>query len=262
MKGFLGYILKSNIFSYSAQSAFYFLFSLFPFLYLLTHIGATIYLSNENILNILKFAFPDKVYNLINYNFETLRLHSTRSVFGFYIILAIWSSSMFLNSLKRATRKNFPKSQNKSYIYNRIFSIIMTIIFAVIICISLFAILIINVLSEFLNSVFEPVITMLIPFLIVILNFVLLYMFLPPERIKVKDAIYGAVFSSVGISLSSFVFSYYINYVANYTMLYGTLGSVIMLMTWLYICSFIIIMGGIINSYIYLKKLSKNIDIS
>nr|WP_278279672.1 YhjD/YihY/BrkB family envelope integrity protein [Clostridium sp. DMHC 10] len=57
--------------------------------------------------------------------------------------------------------------------------------------------------------------------------------------------------------MSSFGFSYYINNFGNYSRIYGSIGAVIVLMTWLFIGSFILILGGEINSAILNKNIYK-----
>ena len=57
-------------------------------------------------------------------------------------------------------------------------------------------------------------------------------------------------FCTVGWLIVSLGFSFYINNFSNYSKIYGGLGAVIVLMTWLYITSIILIIGGEINSVI------------
>ncbi|WP_347460507.1 YhjD/YihY/BrkB family envelope integrity protein [Clostridium sp. DMHC 10] len=71
------------------------------------------------------------------------------------------------------------------------------------------------------------------------------------------DVIWGALFTTVGWVMSSFGFSYYINNFGNYSRIYGSIGAVIVLMTWLFIGSFILILGGEINSAILNKNIYK-----
>lgn len=260
MRCFIKYYLKSNILAYSAQCAFYFLLSLFPFLFLATNAAILFSISNDALLDAIRYAFPKNVYNLVLYNFHTLQASGNNKTLIFYIFLSMWSSSMFIGALKFALRQNVQKSTEKSFVYYRLLSVIITVIFAVLISSTFYVTLLVNVLLGYLKlDGFGNILTKSISFCAVIIDLILLYMFLPPKRLKFKEAIPGAVFSASGVLASSGGFSFYINNIANPTKLYGTLGSVVMLMIWLFICSFILITGGLINNYLQLYKTSKNL---
>lgn len=255
MKGFIKFLMKSNIFAYSAQCAFYFLLSLFPFLYLVTHFAVLFSISNDALMDAIQYAFPKNVYNLILFNLNTLQADNSNITFGFYVILALWSSSMFIGSLKFSMRQNHPVKHNKSFVYYKLISMLITMVFAILVSTTLFSTLVLNVLTVYLSNYFKftklaSLIPVSITFSLVIVDLIVLYMFLPPEKIRFSQAVPGAVFSTLGVVIASWFFSYYVNDIANYSRLYGTLGSVIMLMTWLFICSFILILGGLINTYL------------
>lgn len=69
-----------------------------------------------------------------------------------------------------------------------------------------------------------------------------------------SEAIPGAVFVTLGWITVSLAFSFYVNNFANYSRIYGSLATIFVLMTWLYISSIIIIIGGEINSVLGIRK--------
>jgi membrane protein len=87
--------------------------------------------------------------------------------------------------------------------------------------------------------------------------FVIIYIFAPAKKLKWKEVIPGAIFSTLGWVLVSFGFSFYIDNFSNYSRLYGSLGAVFILMTWLFIISIIFILGVEIN---FVKVETKKID--
>ena len=262
MRCFIKNFFEYDVFSHSAQCAFYFMLSLFPFLFLTTHFAVLFSISNDSILNAIRYAFPKTIYNLIVYNFHTLQLENNKLTFYLYIILALWSSSLFINSLKNSINFSTHIKSKKNFIYNRFLSVIFTLISAVIISGTLFITLAASILLRYLSTYLKLdglgfFITKSVSFFTVIIDLILLYMFLPINRIKFKTAIPGALFSAIGIIAASNIYSFYINNIANPSKLYGALGSIIMLMIWLYIISFILITGGIINNFLSKEKLQK-----
>lgn len=80
-----------------------------------------------------------------------------------------------------------------------------------------------------------------------ILIFASIYRYTPAKKISWREVYPGAIASTLGWIIVSLGFSYYINNIANYSRLYGSVGAVFILMTWLYITSIILILGAEIN---------------
>ena len=60
----------------------------------------------------------------------------------------------------------------------------------------------------------------------------------------------GAVFSVVSWALLSVAFSYYVANFGNYNQVYGSIGAVIAMLVWLWISSFLILLGAVVNAQI------------
>lgn len=88
-----------------------------------------------------------------------------------------------------------------------------------------------------------------------ILIFASIYRYTPSKRLKWKEVFPGAIACTVGWLVVSLGFSFYINNFSNYSKIYGGLGAVIILITWLYLTSIILITGGEINSIIVIRKI-------
>lgn len=258
MKKFLKYIVTVPLFPYAAQVAYYFLLSLFPFIFLLTKFAALFSISSDTILNVIYYLFPAPTYNLIYSNLYTLTAYSNTVATGLYILLALWSSSMLINSLKTILSEPYERfSVTTNVIIRRSLSILLTILLMFIVVSAVFTSLFANVLFEIIAkrlniAVVTRSLSFIFSFVIGIVVFVLIYMFIPEKPTKFADALPGTMFTTLCVSTSSSFFSYYVNHIADYSKLYGALGSIIMLVIWLYILSFIIIVGGQIN--IFYKK--------
>jgi membrane protein len=77
-----------------------------------------------------------------------------------------------------------------------------------------------------------------------------LYYFTPDVQQKWKWVTPGSIFSVFGWILVSSVFAYYVNSFDSYNRTYGSIGTVIVLLTWLYLIGLFILIGGEINSEI------------
>ena len=79
-------------------------------------------------------------------------------------------------------------------------------------------------------------------------NLKLLYTIAPDKKIPSKSTTYGSIFTTIIWTIATAIFSYYLKYFANYNLIYGNLSSIIILMMWIYIISYVFVMGIAINA--------------
>jgi membrane protein len=60
----------------------------------------------------------------------------------------------------------------------------------------------------------------------------------------------GSAVAVIGWLLTSLGFAFYVNHVGSYNATYGSIGAVIMLLTWMYLSGLFILIGGEINAEI------------
>jgi len=100
-----------------------------------------------------------------------------------------------------------------------------------------------------LGSVLATVIPGAIAFIIVYASIVVIYRFGPSQPPAAWRWITpGAVAAAVIWLIASIGFSYYLSNFSNYDATYGTLGTAIGLLIWLYISAFIVIVGADVNA--------------
>jgi len=87
-----------------------------------------------------------------------------------------------------------------------------------------------------------------IPLSIMFITVSLIYMYVPNRKLKFNNVIVGTVFTTFGWITTSVLFSFYVNNFSNYEKVYGSIGGVIALISWLYISTLIILIGGELNS--------------
>jgi len=81
-------------------------------------------------------------------------------------------------------------------------------------------------------------------FLVVV--FVPMYSLLPTPSIGVREALPGAVFTAIGWTLLQAGFQVYAAAAGQYQV-YGVIGGVLLLVTWLYLAAVVVILGGVLN---------------
>ena len=79
--------------------------------------------------------------------------------------------------------------------------------------------------------------------------FLSLYVILPNRKTKLRRQLPGAVIASLAWAVCSYGFSIYMDIYSRISKVYGSLGGIIAVMLWLYLCMWILFMGAEINCY-------------
>lgn len=256
-------IKNDDIFALGAQLAYYLILSFFPFLiFLMTIIGFS-RLDSMKIIEGLSAILPSSVFELTSTIVVEVVENQYTGLLGVSIILSMWAASSAFRAVTKGMNKAYNVKENRSLIKRVIIALIWTFALAFTIAVSLvllvFGDLIGNILVTYLpysNLIKElwNLIRYIMVLIIMICIFAGIYRYTPAKRISWQEVFPGAIVSTIGWLIVSLGFSFYINNFSNYSRLYGSLGAVFVLMTWLYISSIILILGGEINSVIVIRK--------
>lgn len=96
-------------------------------------------------------------------------------------------------------------------------------------------------------GMFLSVLARIISFLFTLVIFLLIYKYIPNFRVYWGDIWRGALLGAVMFQLALFAFTYFLNNFAAYELIYGSLASLIAILIWIYISSFILILCAEIN---------------
>ena len=255
----------SEINSKAAEMSFYLLLSIFPFL--IFTISIIVYIPtfhlNKSIL-IIKNVIPESAFNII---LSIINSAIENKSLGFLIlsfIFTLWTSSRGIRSLIRWMNKSYKVQETRSFFKVCIISFIFTVSILVLIFSSIILLIYGELIGYFifnligLNSIFIYIWNILryivgVSTLIIIL--INLYNYTPNKNIKIKDVIPGAIIATLVWLIISFFYSYYTNNYSNYEVIYGSIGGIIVLMTWLYLSSWSILIGLEVNVRLYFRKL-------
>ncbi|WP_217589785.1 YihY/virulence factor BrkB family protein [Lentibacillus saliphilus] len=257
---------EEDIFGLSAQLAYFFLLSLFPFLlFTLTFVG---YLPIEvgNIMDYIETYAPSSINELINSNIDHIVNNQNGGLLSLSIIATLWAASNGINAIIRVFNRAYEVEENRSFIVSRFIAIVLTLAMIVVIIIALLLPVFGKMIGEYIFAFFgmsDRFITTwgtlrwVMSSIVFFVVFLALYRLAPNKKIYTKNVIWGALFATISWQAVSLMFSHYVSSISNYSATYGSLGTVIALMIWFYISGFIIMIGGIINAVIRKMKLEK-----
>ena len=251
----------------SAELAYFFLLSLFPFLLFLVTLLGYLPISQAEMLGFIHQFAPGETINIIEENLNQIMGKQNGKLLSFGIIATLWSASNGINAVVRAFNRAYDVRENRSFIVARGMSILLTfaMLFVIIVAlllpvfgreIGLFVFSVFGLSGAFL-SVWNALRWTVSSFILFIV-FTCLYYFAPNKRLKIKEIVTGSSIATIGWILVSLAFSYYVSNFGNYTATYGSLGGIIVLMIWFYLSGMITILGGEINAILHRERINKN----
>ena len=260
---FIVKVRNDDIFALASQLAYYLILSFFPFLiFVMTVVGASA-LNSMEILDGLSSILPSSVFDLVSSIVIEMVDNQHRGLIGVSIVISIWAASSGFRAVIKGVNKAHDIKETRSYIKRSIIAIIFTFVLTLIIALTLAMLVFGDLIGIYILAIlpFYKAIKILwnivryaIITSVMIGTFAVIYRYTPAKKIKWKQVLPGSIVSTIGWIVSSLGFAFYVNNFSNYSRLYGSLGAVFILMTWLYITSMILILGAEINSVIMLRK--------
>jgi membrane protein len=207
--------------------------------------------------NGLLVALPESAQPLLRDQITSLTATSGGALgFGFAlsILLALWSASGGTSSLMSAINIAYDEEESRNFLKLRGTALVLTFgaILFMLLTLGLVAVVpaVLNALElgTAINVGVEIVRwTLLVVLIVVALG--ILYRTAPDrDAPQFKWTSVGAVVAAVLFLLASFAFSLYVNNFGSYNKTYGAIAGVVVLMLWLYLTSYIVLLGAEINA--------------
>ena len=254
-------VYENNCPGQAAQLAYYFLFALFPFLLFLTTLLGYLPLPNlrEELEFILAGVLPRETLALVYDNVNSLTQNQRGGLLSFGIITALWTSSnavmAIMDNLNRAYRVKEGRPLWKVWGLALLLVLGLSVFLLLALVLLIFGPPIGSWLAQQvgLGNAFELVWNILrwpVIIMFLILAMAIIYYVAPDVEQEWKWITPGSVVAVTSWILTSLGFSYYVTSFGSYTKVYGSIGTVIVLMTWMFLLGFFILLGGEINAEI------------
>jgi membrane protein len=257
---FLTFVLTKGTES-AAALAFYTLFSLFPLLLTVVAVGSFFMdqsVVERTLINLLPTMIP------VSQDFIISNVQQVFTNRGAITILAflglIWSGTSVFTVIIRNINSAWPEAAPRSYIRMRLWSMAIVAALAILLIISSFTITFKNLMVNLgLGQLIDQVGTFfssalfvtVFPNLIRMVIFFGLYYWTPQIKVKKMAALIGAVVTAIIWQLISTLFSSYLGSgLARYEVIYGSLGKIVVLLSWIYFSAYIVLWGAHLTSSI------------
>lgn len=249
-KRLISNIRKPEMLILPGQLSFFFLMTIIPIAALFISIFSRLHITTAFIGDLVINNVPDALINIVN-TLSTGSKANTNAVIFFVSALILASNGT--HSMIIASNKIY-NIKDKDYLGRRFKSILMMLVLIglllFIFLVPVFGDMIIKMIYSITNNNIGNIVKFIynllkypISFFLVFAAIKLLYIMAPDIKINPKEVNYGAIFTSFSWVLVTQVYSLYVENFSNYSNLYGSLSSIIVLMWWIYILSYIFVLG-------------------
>ncbi len=258
--------LKMEISEAAAALAYYTLFSLFPLTLFLISISSPV-LNNEQVnAQILLYTndflppLPQKL--LVEDLSNLLALRNQMSLVS--IISLLWSASTVFTILAQNINQAWD-APARNFLRQRLLAFAMIGSLTILLIASLLFTTILSLLSkleiplggEILKDAALQVLLLptLTSWLFLFISFLLLYRWVPNTNVRWSDAAWGALVATIGWELLKGAFTWYLTSgLAKYELIYGSLGTMVVFMLWVYLSNLIMLIGANLSATIGMRN--------
>ena len=251
-------IVEDNIPIVAAGVAFYAFLAIFPGIMALFSIYGLVtdaQTAQEQITRLAE-VMPEETISMIQKRVDSL-IDTSASALGwgttFGFLIALWSANRGIKALFTGLDIAYRVDSGRGFIIKNAMALAFTLGTIIVIIVSLAFIVLFPVLVNTIGlpGTVESLITWLrwpLLGIIIILAISLIYRYGPARKTPgFQWVIFGATVATIVWLIASWGFSVYVSNFGNFGEIYGSLSAVVIMLFWLFITSFIILVGGELN---------------
>ena len=247
-------------FSYRASAiAFSFFMALFPFALFILNLIPFIPLENfqADFLEFVEDGVPPNTYDAIEMILKDIMGTSHQGLLSSGFILSILLMTNGINAILGGFEMSEHITVTRGFFRQYFISLAISLVLSLILIVTVAAIVIAEVMIQKINIHGYIADVALIEWsryifiiLMILVTTSVLYKFGAKETSKISFISYGAVFTTILIILSSYVFGVYVEKFARYNELYGSIGTLLVLMFYIWINCMVLLLGFELNATI------------
>jgi membrane protein len=257
-------IVKGDLSYRAGAIAFSFFMSLFPFALFLLNLIPHIPLQGfqADFMQFVHDNVPPTTYDAIKGILDDILHNSQESLLSIGILLAIFLMSNGINALLSGFQNSLHITIKRTYFRQYALAIGLSLICAILLIVTVATIVTLEVVINSLTSngyLNDDVYLLKLGRFAVLIAMVLtitslMFKFAAKETRTSAFFSYGSVLSTVLFGLTSFGFGIYVLRFAKYNQLYGSIGTLLVLMLYIWINCFILLLGFELNALIHKLK--------
>jgi len=257
-------IVKGDLSYRAGAIAFSFFMSLFPFALFLLNLIPYIPLQGfkEDFMQFVSDNVPPNTYDAIRGILDDILHNSQGGLLSVGILLAILLMSNGINALLSGFQNSLHITIKRTYFRQYALAIGLSLVFTTVLIVTVATIVTLEVIIHSLTSrgfLSDDVYLLQLGRYAVLIAMVLtitslMFKFAAKETRTSAFFSYGSVLSTVLFGLTSYGFGIYVLRFAKYNQLYGSIGTLLVLMLYIWINCFILLLGFELNALIHKLK--------
>lgn len=258
LKKIIELIKKPELRILPGQLAFFLVLSLIPLVALIGTLASFLSIPTSTIREILVDVIPEEVSEIIANVISGRGIDVNFNMIAFMVVAFILASngthSMIITS--NEIYKIKPNGLLKRRLKAILMAFILVTLFFFLLLIPIWGDIIIEIIGNSISKtttisfIYQLFKLVQYPIILVILYYGIktIYIISPDEKIESVTTTKGAIFTTIGWILASEIYSFYIETFSNYDLFYGSISNVVILLLWVYILSYIFVLGMILNA--------------
>jgi membrane protein len=269
-------LLNDNLFGSAAELGYWFLFALFPTLVSASSIiglAARHAAANyELLLHYMALVIPPSAYGIVFETFNQITAESSGRKVTFGLAAGLWAASAGFSAIQDSMNSVYKVKETRPYwkvrgsavLISTLLSLLITAILASLLAADFFARLARLDLAHPLVTDAAVILIRAAGWVVALglltLLFALIYYWAPDvKKRQWRWLTPGAAIGIVGWLAASFGLRAYLHFFNSYTATYGSLGAVIILLTWFYLSGLMLLLGAEVNSEIEAAAIEKRL---
>ena len=254
-------LMEGAITTRASSLAFNFFLAFFPsiivFLTLIPYIP--VIGLQETLMELLNVVLPPSTNEITFQALDDIINNTRGGLLSIGFLLALYFSTNGINSLIEAFNASYHIRENRPIIQQRILSLGLTLLLSFMLIIAMgliiFGKFVVSYLTEYKLItqyaggliLYGKWFTIL---LVLLLGISVLFHLGPSIKSKWKLFTPGSILATLGIIITSIGFNYYINHFSQYNKIYGSIGTLMIILIWMYFNSIILLTGFELNASI------------
>jgi membrane protein len=260
-------IAKDSLVNKASSLAYNFMLAIFPaIIFVFTLIPYFPEGFQDELMSLMMLVLPRETYVAVETTLIDIIKQQNGGLLSFGFVAALFFATNGIINLMSAFNKSSLIIETRGWLKQRIVAVNLTVLMFIALMLGIF----VMTLGEYIVTLVKPGLRLHDSFWIFFKNLIkwivligiyfvtisLLYRYGPAHTKKWKMFSPGSWLATILAVLTFWGFGYYINNFGNYNKLYGSIGTLIVIMIWLYLNSLIILLGFELNASIELSKRS------
>lgn len=243
----------------AAMIAYYLLFATFPFLISLTALLAFLPVGGvmDGLLRVLADIVPPAAVELLRSNLADLASHERRGLLGLGLAVALWAASNAVEAIMQGLNRVHRVSETRPFWKVKGLALLLAAGVSLLTVLGLLALWFGSQVSHWWagRGGLGPLPVQVWdvarwPLVLLFLNLAVAHVFYFAPNVKPRFRLItpGSLFAVLGWVVASLGFSAYVRHSGSYNATYGSLGAVIILLTWMYLTAYFVLVGAVIDA--------------